>query len=621
MCGICGMVERNIDIEKKQLSTMLGFLNERGPDNQNIYINQKVGLGHSRLSIIDLDKRSNQPFSSSNKNIIVYNGEIYNFIKVKIELEKNGISFKTASDTEVILEAYQFWGIEKTLEKLDGMFAFCIYDPTINMVLFARDRFGKKPLYYYHTKNSFYFSSDIRSIWSSNKNNLSIDWQSIDYYFSELSMPQPNTIWKEVKQLKPSHYAILNIGKHTLKSYQYWRLPKPNSLELNKKEINNRTEFLLEKAIKKRLISDVPLGFFLSGGIDSGLIVAMAAQANSKPIKTFTVSFDNSKMDESKDAERVAEQYGTEHHNIHITADLIEDIDSLIKYTGEPFADSSLLPTFLITKAIKEHVTVAISGDGGDELFGGYNDFGLAYRTDIFNARWSDSIIKTPIIWGDKIISRVTNRENFGSYKHYSESKGGNHLFRQMGYNNLDKKVLYKKKELNQSIGFTESYWKSIWNKNENISISESLMRSSLETRLLNDYLVKIDRGSMINSIEIRSPFLDKELTEFAFSIDFKHKFSNSENKHILRNLAGKYLGTTTRTKQKTGFGIPLHDWLRQELKPWRDELINSFCTRNILNENEISTLVKEFDTKRVGHTHRIWSIICLELWFQNFYD
>ncbi len=621
MCGICGIIQNNSSVEKKQLSTMLSFLNERGPDSKNIYLNQNIGLGHTRLSIIDLDKRSNQPMIGSNKSTIVFNGEIYNFKAIKKELEKEGVLFKTDSDTETILEAYQYWGIEKTLEKLDGMFAFAIYNPSSNKLILARDRFGKKPLYYLFNKTSFYFSSDIRSIWATKKNELTIDWESIDYYFSELTMPQPSTIWKEVKQLKHAHYAIVDISSHTFNTQQYWKLPKASSLEVGKEEIINETEILLQKAINKRLISDVPLGFFLSGGIDSGLIVALAAQANSKPIKTFTVSVDNTIMDERKDAEIVAKRYNTDHHNIHVTADLIKNITSLAQYTGEPFADSSLIPTYLITKAIKEQVTVAISGDGGDELFGGYTDYGLAYRTDIFNEKWSNFIFKTPAIWTDKLISRVKKRENLGAFQHYTNLKKGSRLSRQMSYDNLEKISLYKNESLIKAAKFTEEYWKQIWDSNKSKNLSDNIMRASLETRLLNDYLVKIDRASMINSVEVRSPFLDQELAEFAFSIDYKHKFTQNQNKSILRELAQKYLGNQSSTKQKTGFGIPIHEWLKAELKPWRDELINQFLKRNILHENVVHKLVNEFDAHKNEHTFKIWSIICLELWFQEFYD
>ncbi len=623
MCGICGILKSRGNINNAELPEMLGYLQERGPDHDDIYIDsgKRIGLGHSRLSIIDLDTRSNQPYRGSKNNVITFNGEIYNFKEIKRELELNGVIFKTLSDTEVILEAYQYWGIEETLNRIDGMFAFAIYNPTDQIVILARDRFGKKPFYYYKSDNSFYFSSDIRSIWSLKKNKLTIDWNSVDYYLTELSMPQPNTIWKEVKQLKPAHYTKFNLETFTFTTYPYWELPNENQLNLNIEETIEKTEVLLQKAIDKRLISDVPLGFFLSGGIDSSLVVAMAAQANSKPIKTFTISVDNAKMDESKDAERVAKRFNTEHYNIHVTADIIKNITSLIKYTGEPFADSSLIPTYLITKAIKQQVTVAISGDGGDELFGGYNDYGLAYRTDLFNKTWQNSSFNTPIIWADKLLSKVKKRENLGSYEHYNSLKDGVRLFRGMGFHPNKKSDLYEKQLLKESEGFTENYFKTIWDRYANKSLTDSLMRASMDTRLLNDYLVKIDRGSMINSVEVRSPFLDKELAEFAFSIDYKNKFSQTENKIVLRQLAQKHLGKYVSTKQKSGFGVPMHEWLRNELKPWRDELIHRFMKRKILNKEFIYNLVNQFDNNNNEHTNKIWSIICLELWFQNFYD
>jgi asparagine synthase (glutamine-hydrolysing) len=622
MCGICGIVNRKELVEQEQMIKMLSFLHERGPDNEGVYIQDHIGIGHTRLSIIDLSPDANQPMFNDNKSIIIsFNGEIYNFHLIRTKLEKTGIKLTTNSDTEVILKAYEQWGIELTLDQLDGMFAIAIYDKRKDQLYLARDRFGKKPVYYYFTDSTFSFSSNIKSIWANHKNSLTIDWESVDYYLTELSVPQPKSIWKEIRQIKPAHYAVLEINDFKFSERRYWNLPKTPRQSLDHNETQIEVTRLLTKAISKRQISDVPLGFFLSGGIDSGLITAIASQNSSNPIKTLTVSLDDTTYDESSEAELIANKYSTDHNTIHISSDISDTIDDLIEYMGEPFADSSLIPSFLITKVASEDMTVMISGDGGDEIFGGYDDYHLAFRAEVFAKNITSKFLRNPVIVLDKALSRISKRENLGSLEHYSQLAGDERLLRKMSFLPSDKDELYLNSELKTASKFTADYLGTIWQRNLDSNQVRTLLKSSLETRLLNDYLVKIDRASMRNSIEIRCPFLDKDLAEFAFATNTDMMFSKTAGKKILRNLAESYLGESSASRAKTGFRIPLHTWLRTDLKSWRNDLILSFANRNILNHKFINDIIYEFDKMYDGHTNKIWAIICLELWFQKFID
>ncbi len=618
MCGICGIIktERN----SSDILTMLSFLTRRGPDFNAFWEFENISMGHARLSIIDLSAEGHQPMHSiSGRSVIVFNGEIYNFPALKKELLDSGYSFRSNSDTEVLLNGFEYWGIEILLQKIEGMFAFALYDKMERELFLVRDRLGKKPLYYYSDSTQFLFSSDIRSIHSLVKDKLSLDYESLDYYLTELSVPQPKTIWKEVKQLPPASYIIISDEK--IEDPITYSKPKfGKHINIGLDEAVEESTKLIQKAIAKRCISDVPIGCFLSGGVDSGLVTALLAEQSSESINTFTIGLSHEQMNEMQDARIVAQRYSTNHTEIILEANILETLPELIEYSGEPFADSSLLPSHYVCKAISSHVKVALSGDGGDELFGGYNDYGLAYRSYAFSKKYPKGLLRNTVVLFDKIYGRiVSKKENAGAYHHYLSQEGARHLYRDMGF--LDSSLLYHKDFKEQKTCFAVKKLQEIWDNYPDLLLPDRLMSASLNTRLLNDYLVKVDRASMYNSLEVRSPLLDTELLEFAFSLQPEIRFHGNVNKFILKQIAKKYIDSNIEKRPKRGFGIPVQEWLRKDMKNWAASIIfDRLLSRKSLFERAyIEKIWKEHQDCSQNHEHRLWSLICLEIWFQKF--
>ncbi len=408
MCGIAGIVSPSSDSTVPRMEEMLTLMKRRGPDAQAIWKADNLILGHTRLAIIDLSEEANQPFKDPETgNVLVFNGEIYNFKVLKSELEILGEQFKTTSDTEVLLKGFNQWGIKKLLSKVEGMFAFALYQAQYKKLFLARDRFGKKPLYYGTLSGEFIFSSDIRAIKKVTSSQLEINYPVLDYYMREYAIPQPYTIYKEVMQLQPASYKVIDVEEsQEIESEQYWKLEPKIDNHLSEQEVLQKTESLLKEAVNKRLISDVPLGFFLSGGIDSSLMVSLAAETSSDKIKTFSVGFDDSYHNELPDAKKVAEQFDTEHHEIFLQPDMARMAQSITAYTGEPFADYSLIPSAYICQAIRGNATVAISGDGGDELFGGYKNYAGLYQANWLKNRYGP--LSTMRIQASKMLSRLS---------------------------------------------------------------------------------------------------------------------------------------------------------------------------------------------------------------------
>ncbi|OFY84458.1 MAG: asparagine synthase (glutamine-hydrolyzing) [Bacteroidetes bacterium RIFCSPLOWO2_12_FULL_35_15] len=625
MCGIAGIVNLNNEkIEDFQLRLMSSFLRERGPDNEDIWINKNVGLAHRRLSIIDLSVGANQPMLDVEETVaITFNGEIYNFLELKQELLLSGVKFQTNSDTEVIIYGYKIWGIEKLLDKLDGMFAFGLHDILNQKLFLCRDRFGKKPLYYSIINKSFYFSSDIRSIIKFIPN-LELDYESVDFYLSELGMPQPKTIWKGVSQVYKSSFLTLDMRTSQFTTASYWKIDFSSKLKISFQEAEELVEKTLTQAILKRKISDVPIGCFLSGGVDSGLIVALMAQNSSERIKTFSIGFKEDDYNELPLAKEVAVRYNTEHTEVLIDPKIENDISDLVDYFAEPFADSSAIPTYYVCKEMRKHLTVALSGDGGDEMFG-YSNYAFLQKVDFFAKKY-------PTEWQRELvtsISKITTRlgisnENYGSLNQtYKLSSSGIALIRGMGFQSEEKNLLYASDFMKEQKWFTLNEVKKIWSKYKTENLTDSIFLASLDTRLLNDYLVKVDRASMKNSLEVRSPFLDKNLANLAFKIPNEFKISNGIPKYILKTLAQKHIDKNILLRKKQGFGIPVEHWLKNELKPLVNQLLSEqqILKRGFFNPKYIQRLIREHDSGLFNHNHKIWSLLWFELWCQKNLD
>jgi asparagine synthase (glutamine-hydrolysing) len=615
MCGIAGVISFNAQVpSNSELERQSTCFATRGPDNFGAQSIQNVSLCHRRLSIIDLDPRSHQPMSLDGV-VITFNGEIYNYLELKKELANSGAEFQTNSDTEVILAAYKFWGIEKTLSRLRGMFAFAIYDERKQQVYLARDVHGQKPLYYSKNSEEFSFSSDIRFI-SQRENNLVIDKKSLDFYFQEISMPQPRTIWEGVHQLKPAHWLVINVKTGDSEQSRYHSFTFKEQ-EMSWSDAVNETEKRLTEGILKRTVADVPIACFLSGGVDSGLVVSMLAANSSEKVNTFSVGFKEDDFNELPHAKKLAQRYDTNHTELLIEPNIQDEISTILGDLGEPFGDSSLIPSFLVTRSMAEHYKVALSGDGGDELYG-YPSYAEFYETEEFLMQKGSKFSKRLKIQASKLTSRIGAGENKGKHKIYLDNTpGGEIQNREMVYSSSDVERLFTW----ESNGYTKEYLNETWDNSDATSLSNKLISGSLETRLLNDYLVKVDRSSMMNSLEIRSPFLDADLGEFAFQIPNKLKFRNGNPKSILKELAKKYVDPDIESRKKIGFGIPINHWLKDELRPLlMDTLAESNLKKHgLFNQQFVDKTIKDHVSGSLDNRHKLWCLLSFQIWYDKY--
>ncbi|MEX1002112.1 MAG: asparagine synthase (glutamine-hydrolyzing) [Crocinitomicaceae bacterium] len=618
MCGIAGIITNQGSVPNQiDLKILSDQLLNRGPDNLGVSTYGQVGFVHTRLSIIDLSVEANQPFEVLHEGltyVISFNGEIYNYLKIRQELQEKGVQFGTNSDTEVILKAYIHYG-SSFVGKLRGMFAFAIYDPQNNEVFLARDHFGKKPLYYSLHNNRFVFSSEIKGI-KQVSSGFTLNYEALNYYFTELSMPQTACIWNEVKQLEPGHYLRLNLSQLSIRKENYHSFNEIQKQDISFEEAMNSVETELKKAVNRRKISDVPIGYFLSGGVDSGLIVAMAAE-NSK-ISTYSVGYEDSPISELPEARTLAQKCGTDHHEVIIKPDIENDLEEILSHFGEPFADASAIPSFYISKEMKKNVKVAISGDGGDENFG-YQSYSFFHQVDQFSEGKTDQALKRKIFLS-KLKSRIGSGVNFGQFEEtlFRERKGSVYK-REMALSFHDLQKIWKSDAGLSQIGFTDDYMDRIWENAKGDLLTDKVITGSFRTRLLNDYLVKVDRMSMANSLEVRSPFLDVDFAEKMLTIPNEYKLQDGVPKFILKKLAEKWVNPDIMNREKKGFGIPVNDWLKSDLKKKADYYLDEVLSKSeLFNSSYIQDLKNEFYQADKVVSYKIWTLICLAIWMKN---
>ncbi len=567
MCGINGLVNFSAPIDTEFLIHQRDTMIHRGPDDAGVWSSpdRRVGLAHRRLSIIDLSSAGRQPMvSTEGRYAIVFNGEIYNFRDLRVELESLGFTFHTETDTEVLLLAYRAWG-EACLARLNGMFAFAIYDTgdatTPSSLFLARDRAGKKPLYYAHQVKRFEFASELKAIQTSR----GIDHVALNYYLALGYVPDELCLTKGVKKLPPAHAARLDLTTFKLKVWQYWRLPEADPEPVDSGEqLADQAQALLMDAVKLRLISDVPLGVLLSGGLDSSLIVAAASRQSAQPVKTFTIALPGSKYDEAIHAQRVAEYFATDHHILEIPRPSLHVLDEIAPFVDEPIADSSLIPSFIVSRLTRQHVTVALGGDGGDELFGGYSDYPTSH-SDQRRFGW----VPRPLL---SSLARSAARLPAGVKGRNRVASWRSGPLQQMIWGTPYFDVTLRKRL------FTSDYlasseteldepeqWLSSLFKTGRDPV-DSMTRTHFGSILPDDFLVKVDRASMANSLEIRTPFLDYRLIEFAFGRLPSHwKVLGNETRRIQKILAKRMLPRDLDINRKQGFSIPLDEWLRAD--------------------------------------------------------
>ncbi len=619
MCGICGYITFRSGIEAKRpiLAEMCDLLRHRGPDEGALYCKGNVGLGHRRLSIIDLSG-GKQPMSTEDGSLtVVFNGEIYNFPELREELSAKGYRFLNKSDTEVLLHGYHAWG-DDLLRRLNGMFAFALWDAKRNRLLAARDRLGKKPFYWHLGKDGFLFSSEMKSLLKEPAVSREVDPEAVDKFFSYGYVPAPLTIFKSVSKLRPGHCLVLEDGK--VKVSQYWDVTyRPDPDCKTEDDYVEKLYGLMQASVRRRLISDVPLGAFLSGGLDSSVVVGLMAGISPSAVKTFTIGFNEEGYSEMPDARVVSDLFKTEHHEFTVKPDAISLLPDLAWHFDEPFADSSAVPTYYVSKMARSQVTVVLSGDGGDELFAGYNHY--VQLDALSRYKPVPHLLRRAVAAGGR-------RLPMGAKGKFFLSALGE-IERREAYDIVDIYPPVKSDILSADFRAklaglprpesSRDYWLNV-PKHADLSRMQYL---DTKVYLPEDILTKVDRMSMANSLETRAPLLDYTVVEFAAGIPPHLQRKDGRGKYILRKMASRFLPSSILDKKKQGFAIPRDQWFKKDLKQYASEMLTSkrFRERGYFQDANVRLLLDEHIKGRRDYSTWIWSLINFELWNQAFVD
>ena len=616
MCGITGYISINKPITHSDgyLKAAVNTLNRRGPDHMGFYRDENCELGHARLSIIDTSSEANQPMKDkSGRYIIIFNGEIYNFKAIKKQLLEKGYQFATKSDTEVVLYSYIEYG-EKCIEKFNGFFGFCVYDSQEKEYFLARDRFGIKQLYYSNNENYLIFGSELKSILSY-PIDKTLDRDSLNMFFRYNYIPAPYSILKSCKKLMPGECIKIKNNKITIEKYYDYYINSTQSTD-SYETAQIKIEELLYSSVESRMVSDVPLGTFLSGGVDSS-VVSLIASRLKKELNTFSIGFpDEPLFDESIYAEKVAKHIGSKHHTFQLTNDkLYQNLEEILDYMDEPFADSSAINVYLLSKKTKEHVTVALSGDGADELFSGYNKHAALLFADQQNLK--NYLIKNMgYVFNNFPSSRNSKIGNLG--RKLSKLSTGLKLNPTDRYEEwasfMNKKSISSLTQNQQTINPIKGY---------NFKSFNDYLYADFNLVLANDMLKKVDLMSMGNSLEVRTPFLDHQLVEYVFSLPHSYKIDSSSRKKILKDTFKKDLPKQVFERKKHGFEVPLEKWFKNQLSPYLKEHVfnnNPMVKEGFLNQEQLSNIQISLNKGNSGDTvYNTWALITLESWFKKY--
>lgn len=633
MCGINGFLimnkkSQNVEDYYGIIKTMTHSLQRRGPDSFGYWNNSEKNLflGHRRLSVIDFSEKGNQPMFSEKGNwVVVYNGEIYNFKELKKHLDiKN--DFNNYGDTWVLVNLFEKFGFEKTVSMLEGMFAISAYNLLDNNLYISRDRFGEKPLYYYHNKNYFIFGSELKVFKNFPDINLEISETSIKDYFRLNYIPSPQTIYKNIFKLTPGSNIKININSGSIEKKNYWEIKNEKKNENKYCDIVKNADRILNETINKELISDAKIGCFLSGGIDSTLVASIAS-SKIENLKTFTLKSSNYHFDESSFSKKIANYLKTEHYELEIQKkDITETFFKMKEIYDEPFGDSSQIPTYLLSRYVKNYVTVVLSGDGGDEMFLGYKRYEYFHKywkfVNFFHLNFRKFFSKSLNFLSadsyDKIFFFL-NKITFSKLKYYN-----------IGYSIQKFSELIVKKNINDSFYFLIENQISLTNLFVNkkicmgdhvqISSLEEIIRHDLNNYLPDDILCKVDRASMYNSLEVRSPLINHNIYNFVSQIPINQLINNGEMKSVLKDILKKYLPKHLINTTKRGFSVPISDWLRNEFK----DILNYYTSKNylsyqnIFDHNYIQKIVKEHKSGNKRYEKFLWSFLIFQDWYSE---
>jgi len=626
MCGIAGFAENSHfespephrERDRAIVQRMCDAIRHRGPDDEGIHVERGVGLGMRRLSIIDLST-GHQPIHNEDRTVwLVFNGEIYNYRELRQELEAAGHVFYTSSDTETIVHAYEQWG-EASFKKLRGMFGIALWDRPRKMLLLARDRAGIKPLHFVEDGSRIYFGSEIKSLIAAGVVDPQIDLEALDHYLSYLYAPRDRSLFTSVRKLPPGHFLRWQDGKTTI--VKYWEIGAVEPFEGSDEDAAEALRKVLADAVRSHMVSDVPLGAFLSGGVDSSIVVGLMAEASSRPVKTFSIGFDEPAFDELEHARRVAEHFQTDHHEFVVRPDGLSILDRLIEHFDEPFADSSAIPTWYVSEIARQHVTVVLSGDGGDELFGGYDRY-LPHRRVAQFDRLAPPGARAAAGAGWPLLPHGARGKNF--LRHVSRTEDGRYLDSLAFFQPDEKEALYT-----YDVRRRLAEWNAEDALGERLTRFGSLpshsrmMRLDFETYLPEDVLTKVDRMSMAHSIESRVPLLDNDVIEFAATLPSTLKIRRGRRKHVLKEAVRTLLPREILDRKKQGFGVPLGVWFRGGLTDVFSDVLRSSRTRErgYFEPRFVDRLVDEHLTGRRDHTLRLWQLLVFELWHRQYVD
>lgn len=624
MCGIAGFTRFKAHEGTLQtLESMGNSIFHRGPDAHGEYLDDYVGLCHRRLSIIDLTRAGDQPMSAHNDNhVIVFNGEIYNFQQLREDLIKEGYSFKTKTDTEVILALYGKYG-ESCVNQLNGMFAFAIWDTTKQTLFLARDRLGKKPLYYFVSDNDIVFASEIKAILKFPNIRKEIRTDALYDFFTYQYVPDPKTIFKNIYKLSPGHTMTVTPSNITIS--KYWDLSFRSITKKTEEECSEELHALLNTCVKDRMVSDVPLGAFLSGGVDSSAVVSLMASNQSSPVKTCSIGFDSKKYDEVKYAQTIADLFHTSHSEMTVKERVVDHIEPISSFFDEPFADPSLVPTYFVSKLARNEVTVALAGDGGDENFAGYQKYSIDQTENKLRNHFPAALRKTvfpalakllaggnhPIFRkGNTLLTTLSASPAYGFYL-------TNAFLSDSLWNFLARPELKQELSGYHPFSVTQEHYEKA-DTDDHLS---RILYTDIKTYLPGDILVKVDRMSMANSLEVRAPLLDYRLFEFSAKLPSELKLHGKEKKYILKKAFEKHLPNDILYRKKMGFSVPLADWLRNDIRSYTEKMLFE-------PDNGISQFFKIDSLRFIWESHlngkrdysnELWSFLMFEIWWNHY--
>jgi asparagine synthase (glutamine-hydrolysing) len=617
MCGIAGILLKDGSTpERDLLVAMRDTMSHRGPDDAGIWIDGAVGLVHRRLAILDPSPAGHQPMGDPQGDVwIVYNGEQYNYPTLRALCEQRGIALRSQSDTETLLHLWRLFG-ERMLDHLRGMFTFALYDRRTRVLFLARDRFGQKPLYYADLPDRFLFASELKALRADPAFPTDVDPQALRDYFAVGYVPDPISIYRAARKLSPAHSLLVrSTSAEASRPHQYWRFAFRPDPGLSVDDWGDRLEPKLAETVACHMISDVPLGAFLSGGVDSSTVVALMARASSRPVKTFSIGFEEDAYSEIPHARAVARHLGTDHTELIVRPDKCELVEKLFTFYDEPFADSSALPTFLVSELARTEVTVALSGDGGDEIFGGYNRY----------MQTLDEIAKTSVPeWSRKpVFSRLARRWPIwlkGKSRLHRIAAGrrdGGYVERTLGLFGRDLGRRALRPEL--ANGYDPFLrWEAILAR-DSVPLTQRMQLNDIESYLPGDILVKVDRASMAVSLETRAPLLDHELAELAAQIPTRYLVDRKAGKKLLKGIARRLVPASAVDRTKMGFGIPIDLWFRDELRPMlHDVLLHDARTTHLYRPGAVAAILEEHWSGRVNWCYVIWTMLALEFFWRR---